>query len=93
MTSYSDVASKNYVCIDHAPEADRAGYEEKGGALLGPVRAICGSLPCPSYIKGKRLTCVVLCVLSELHRITTRTTCLPSMLYLDPKTSTKGFGK
>ena len=59
MTSYSSVAAKDYVCIDHAPEADKAGYEEKGGALLGPVAAICGSLPCPGYIEGKRLTCVV----------------------------------
>ena len=53
------VAAKNYVCIDHAPEGDKAGYEDDGGATLYPVAARCGSLPCPGYINGKRLTCVV----------------------------------
>ena len=59
MTSHSSVSSKDYVCIDHSPEADRAGYEDKGGAALAPIMAACGSLPCPGYIEGKRLTCVV----------------------------------
>ena len=58
-SAVTSVGAKNYVCIDHAPEADRAGYEEKGGADLSPVAAFCGSLPCPGYIQDKRLTCVV----------------------------------
>ena len=60
MTSiHSAVAAKNYICIDHAPEADRAGFEDKGGATLYPVAAACGSLPCPGYIHAKRITCIV----------------------------------
>ena len=62
MTTYDDAETKspkNYVCIDHAPEADKAGYGYKGGATLYPVAGYCGSLPCPGYIQGKRLTCVV----------------------------------
>ena len=62
MTTYHDSETKssmNYVCIDHAPEADKAGYEDDGGATLYPVGGLCGSLPCPGYIDAKRLTCVV----------------------------------
>ena len=60
MTSYDTTGeAKNYVCIDHAPEVDKAGYENKGGATLYPVAAACGSLPCPGYIQNERLPCVV----------------------------------
>ncbi|XP_014779273.1 uncharacterized protein LOC106875578 [Octopus bimaculoides] len=48
-----------YVCVDHAPEADPAGYRDENGALLYFVQAICGSLPCPPYFNGQELTCVV----------------------------------
>ena len=59
MTSWSAVTANNYICMDHAPQVDKGGFENKGGALLGPVRAECGSVPCPGYIQSKRLTCVV----------------------------------
>ncbi|XP_029647712.1 uncharacterized protein LOC115221650 isoform X2 [Octopus sinensis] len=48
-----------YVCVDHAPEADPAGYRDEDGALLYFVQAGCGSLPCPPYVNGRELTCVV----------------------------------
>ncbi|XP_036366807.1 short-chain collagen C4-like [Octopus sinensis] len=48
-----------YVCVDYAPEADPAGYSNEDGALLYFVQAACGSLPCPPYVNGRELTCVV----------------------------------
>ncbi|XP_052830978.1 uncharacterized protein LOC106877462 isoform X2 [Octopus bimaculoides] len=48
-----------YVCVDHAPEADPAGYRNENGALLYFVEGICGSLPCPPYVNGRELSCVV----------------------------------
>ncbi|CAI9737346.1 Hypothetical predicted protein [Octopus vulgaris] len=48
-----------YVCVDNAPEADPAGYRNDDGTLLYFVQAVCGSLPCPPYVNGQELTCVV----------------------------------
>lgn len=48
-----------YICVDEAPEADQAGYQNENGALAYPVEAKCGSLPCPPYVDGWELTCVV----------------------------------
>ncbi|XP_029647880.1 uncharacterized protein LOC115221790 [Octopus sinensis] len=50
---------EEYVCVDQTPEADPAGYRNEDGALLYFVQAICGSLPCPPYVNGQELTCVV----------------------------------
>ncbi|GAB1603226.1 short-chain collagen C4-like [Argonauta hians] len=50
---------QDYVCVDREPEADPAGYRDENGALLYFVQAVCGSLPCPPYVAGKELTCVV----------------------------------
>ena len=43
-----------YVCVDNAPEVIEGGAEDKDG-----VEAACGSLPCPSYVQGWEITCVV----------------------------------
>ncbi|XP_013421406.1 uncharacterized protein LOC106181535 [Lingula anatina] len=48
-----------YICVDSAPEVDEKGGDDKQGALLYNVEAACGSLPCPDYISGRELTCVV----------------------------------
>lgn len=48
-----------YACVDEAPEADAAGYRDENGALFYSVDAVCGSLPCPPYVNGRELTCVV----------------------------------
>ncbi|XP_036366809.1 short-chain collagen C4-like, partial [Octopus sinensis] len=47
-----------YVCVDYAPEADPAGYKNNGASLYF-VQAACGSLPCPPYVNGQELSCVV----------------------------------
>lgn len=48
-----------YVCVDRAPEADPKGAKNDNGALLYLVQGVCGSLPCPPYVQGRELTCVV----------------------------------
>ena len=48
-----------YVCMDGDPEADPAGYRDEDGALFFAVEAACGSLPCPNYVGGREITCVV----------------------------------
>ncbi|XP_078698440.1 uncharacterized protein LOC144925971 isoform X2 [Branchiostoma floridae x Branchiostoma belcheri] len=50
---------KEYVCVDEQPEAVPGGHANHDGALFYPVEAICGSLPCPQYVNGRELTCVV----------------------------------
>ncbi|XP_036366826.1 uncharacterized protein LOC115221573 [Octopus sinensis] len=60
MTEYHNHKGRHeYVCVDYAPEADPAGYRNENGALLYFVKGICGSLPCPPYVYGRILTCVV----------------------------------
>lgn len=60
MTSANYHAGRNqYACVDAHPESLRAGYRREYGVLFYPVDAVCGSLPCPPYINGRELTCVV----------------------------------
>ncbi|CAI9737323.1 Hypothetical predicted protein [Octopus vulgaris] len=56
---YKSKGRHEYVCVDYAPEADPAGYRDEDGASLYFVKGICGSLPCPPYVYGRILTCVV----------------------------------
>ena len=58
-SKYDEISQRNYVCVDHAPEADKSGFLNQGGATLWPVEAGCGSLPCPDYVNYRELTCVV----------------------------------
>ncbi|KAI8520393.1 hypothetical protein Bbelb_001470 [Branchiostoma belcheri] len=51
--------SKEFVCVDEQPEAVPGGHANYNGALFYPVEARCGSLPCPQYVEGRELTCVV----------------------------------
>ncbi|XP_014780687.1 short-chain collagen C4 [Octopus bimaculoides] len=60
MTANNDQRGRHeYVCVDHAPEADPAGFRNEDAASLFFVQAICGSLPCPPYAHGQELSCVV----------------------------------
>ncbi|XP_078619295.1 uncharacterized protein LOC144886530 [Branchiostoma floridae x Branchiostoma japonicum] len=56
---YSHDGAKEYVCVDEQPEVIQGGHASHGGALFYPVEARCGSLPCPNYVEGRELTCVV----------------------------------
>ncbi|XP_078703910.1 uncharacterized protein LOC144928979 [Branchiostoma floridae x Branchiostoma belcheri] len=48
-----------FVCMDGEPEVLPGGEGNDNGALFYPVEARCGSLPCPPYVEGRELTCVV----------------------------------
>ncbi|XP_078618256.1 uncharacterized protein LOC144885916 isoform X2 [Branchiostoma floridae x Branchiostoma japonicum] len=48
-----------FVCMDGEPETRPGGHVDHNGALFYPVEASCGSLPCPNYVQGRELTCVV----------------------------------
>ncbi|XP_078665811.1 uncharacterized protein LOC144908150 [Branchiostoma floridae x Branchiostoma belcheri] len=48
-----------FVCVDEQPEVRPSGQANVDGALFYPVDARCGSLPCPPYVEGHELTCVV----------------------------------
>ncbi|XP_028398310.1 short-chain collagen C4-like [Dendronephthya gigantea] len=48
-----------YICVDGKPEATIGSHVNKDGALLYFVESTCGSIPCPPYVQGYELTCVV----------------------------------
>ena len=56
---YKDYYASEYVCLDGSPEDDSSGARNDEGLLFYYVTAQCGSLPCPPYIQGKVVTCVV----------------------------------
>ncbi|CAH1794107.1 unnamed protein product [Owenia fusiformis] len=56
---YGHASSKDFECMDEAPETIPGGKESINGALFYPTQAICGVLPCPNYVGGRELTCVV----------------------------------
>ena len=48
-----------YVCVDGDPEVRAGGGANHDGALFYNAEAACGALPCPPYVHGRELTCVV----------------------------------
>ena len=48
-----------YTCVDNAPEVIDGGGSDQNGLLFYNTEAKCGSLPCPKYIDGWEVTCVV----------------------------------
>jgi len=48
----------SYTCWDRAPEVAVGGTRQHQ-AVIYLVEAVCGSLPCSTYINGRELTCVV----------------------------------
>ncbi|XP_078661145.1 uncharacterized protein LOC144905378 [Branchiostoma floridae x Branchiostoma belcheri] len=60
MAGYHGHSSRTeFVCMDGDAEALPGGEGDENGALFYPVEARCGSLPCPPYVEGRELTCVV----------------------------------
>ncbi|KAK3587947.1 hypothetical protein CHS0354_014462 [Potamilus streckersoni] len=49
----------NYVCVDANPDAVLGGTANNNGHLMYVVQAKCGSLPCPPYVEGRVIACVV----------------------------------
>ncbi|CAH1225152.1 MARCO [Branchiostoma lanceolatum] len=56
---HNHAGAKEFVCVDEQPEAAQGGQASQNQALFFPVEARCGSLPCPSYVEGRELTCAV----------------------------------
>ena len=48
-----------YVCVSNDPETTNGGHTSMNGGRLFVVEAKCGTLPCPPYVSGYELTCVV----------------------------------
>jgi len=59
MSERSDHKRSEYICVDEAPEGRLGSEANLDGALLYPVQAACGSLPCPDYVDGNEVTCAV----------------------------------
>jgi len=58
-----------YICLDEAPEVVTGGLSNTNGALLYPVILACGAVPCPKYVNGRMLSCVVCSLLNEIAQI------------------------
>ena len=52
-------ASSTHECVDHAPESVAGGSTDESAGAIYNVEGACDSLPCPNYISGWELTCVV----------------------------------
>eukprot|EP00058_Branchiostoma_floridae_P011959 XP_002597447.1 hypothetical protein BRAFLDRAFT_80547 [Branchiostoma floridae] len=59
MTAHHTHSRTEFVCMDGEPEALPGGEGNEDGALFYVVESRCGSLPCPPYVEGRELTCVV----------------------------------
>lgn len=56
---YLQEAGATYTCVDNHPDTLHGGSTDKNGKLFYLVEAVCGSLKCPPYVKGRELVCVV----------------------------------
>ncbi|XP_028402090.1 short-chain collagen C4-like [Dendronephthya gigantea] len=57
---YGHKGRTQFICVDGDPEATHGSHANTDGALLYFVEGHCGhSLPCPPYVHGRELTCVV----------------------------------
>ena len=59
VTSHYSHKKSTFVCLDRNPEVVAGGEEDKNGGLFYTVQAACGSLPCPPYVSGFEIACVV----------------------------------
>ena len=59
VTDHYTHKKSTYVCLDGDPEVITGGSENKNGALFYTVEAVCGALPCPPYVNGYEIACVV----------------------------------
>ncbi|PVD29531.1 hypothetical protein C0Q70_08782 [Pomacea canaliculata] len=52
-------AASEFICVNSKMEERLASETDNNGKLLYYTVTVCGSLPCPPYVTGKRVTCVV----------------------------------
>ena len=48
-----------FVCVSNDPETTPAGHTNEYGGRLFVVEATCDTLPCPPYVAGYELSCVI----------------------------------
>lgn len=56
---YNHPAATTYTCVDEHPDTIHGGRKNENGYLFYQVEAICGSLKCPPYVRGRELVCAV----------------------------------
>ncbi|XP_053399626.1 short-chain collagen C4-like [Mercenaria mercenaria] len=60
MSAYrSHPGPHNHICVDSDPEFIPRGSDNDNEHILYLMEARCGSLPCPPYVQGRELPCVV----------------------------------
>ena len=52
-------SASEYICVSDGMEIVAGGEGNDDGGLLYVVEAVCGSLPCPPYVEGYEIVCVV----------------------------------
>lgn len=56
---FNHPAATSYTCVDEHPDTIHGGRRNEDGYLFYQVEAICGSLKCPPYVRGRELVCAV----------------------------------
>ncbi|XP_045204622.2 uncharacterized protein LOC123557287 [Mercenaria mercenaria] len=56
---HEHVGSHNHICVDSRPEFLPKNYGNDNEHTVMLVESHCGSLPCPPYVQGRELACVV----------------------------------
>ncbi len=56
---FNHVGRTEYICVDHDPEGVAGSAADQNGVLMYFTEACCGALPCPNYVEGNEVTCVV----------------------------------
>ena len=51
--------SSEFVCVSSGMESVASGVDNVNGGAVFVVEAVCGPLPCPHYVDGYELSCVV----------------------------------
>ncbi|XP_033111228.1 uncharacterized protein LOC117112266 [Anneissia japonica] len=59
MGSYKEYSGHNYLCIGRNPQARHGSMADNEGQLFYPTSGVCSSLPCPPYVNGYEISCVV----------------------------------
>ena len=59
--NWPDHTGREFLCVDGNPEymTEGARMKDYNGHLFFPVRAVCGSLPCPPYSNQQLVSCAV----------------------------------
>jgi hypothetical protein len=57
--NHDQESASEYICMDARPETLQHSVQNEDGRLFRLVEGHCGSLPCPPYVDGRELTCVV----------------------------------